>query len=43
MGFVPSGLLYLLFYATQNHLPRADAFHSGLGSPTSVFGQENAQ
>jgi hypothetical protein len=34
-------LLSLLFYAIQNHLPRSDTAHCGLGPPTSITNLEN--
>jgi hypothetical protein len=32
----PHGLLSLLFYRTQDHKPRDDSTHSGLGPPPSI-------
>jgi hypothetical protein len=33
----PRGLLSLLSYSTQEHLPRVGSTHSGLGSHTSTI------
>jgi hypothetical protein len=39
---IPSGLLNLLFYTLQEHLPRAVASYIGLDPQTSIINQENA-
>ena len=36
------GLLSLLFYTVQDHLPRHRNSYSGLGPPIPIFRQENA-
>jgi hypothetical protein len=40
---VPQGFLSLLSYTTQDHSPRSDTTHSGLGPPASVLNQETGQ
>lgn len=40
-GMLPMGLLNLLTYTTQNHLPWRGTTHSDRGLPTSVINQEN--
>lgn len=39
-GWLPMGLLNLLSYIAQNHLPREGTTHSGLAIPTSIINQE---
>ena len=38
---VPYGLLSLVSYSTQDHLPRDSTAHSEMGPPTSLINQEN--
>ena len=40
--FTPHGLLSLLSYTAQNHLPSSHTIHSGLGRFTSMNNQEKA-
>lgn len=40
-GLALHGLLRLLFYTIQNHLPRSCTTHNGLGPPTSIINQSN--
>lgn len=37
----PIGLLRLLSYITQNHLPKGSIAHSVLGTPQSLINHEN--
>lgn len=38
-----TGMLGLLSYAIQDHLPRAVTTHNGWSTPTSIINQDNTQ
>jgi hypothetical protein len=40
-GLFPHGLLSLLSYISQDHLPMGNATHNGLSPPVSIINQKN--